>query len=123
MGLIKMALNAAGSGLADQTVEVFECQNFDQKTLMRKATMRNAKNNKASDAYISSGSVFHVAINQAALLVEDGKVWVEAATCKGQDCVRMGVIEREGQGIACLPHRLVISIKGADQSGPDVIIK
>ena len=37
--------------------------------------MRNAKNNKATDAYISSGSVFHVAINQAALLVEDGKVW------------------------------------------------
>lgn len=75
MGLIKMGINALSGTLADQTVEVFECQNFDQKTLMRKATMRNAKNNKATDAYISSGSVFHVAINQAALLVEDGKVW------------------------------------------------
>ena len=76
MGLIRMALSSVGSSLSDQVVEYFRCDGLDQNTLCVPATqvIRGKAVNKGTESYISSGSVFDVAINQAALLVEDGKV-------------------------------------------------
>lgn len=77
MGLIKMFTSAVSSNLQDQVIEYFRCDGMSQDVLCVPATkvMRgNVVNNGQAD-YISSGSVFDVAINQAALLVEDGKVW------------------------------------------------
>ena len=56
------------------------------------------------------------------IVIEDGSVRVTEATCKGQDCVKMGAIDREGEVIACLPHKLLISITSGGDS-PDVIIR
>ena len=77
MGLIRMFASAVGSNLADQVVEYFRCDGLNQDTMCVPATkvLRGKAVNNGSNDYISSGSTFDVAIGQAALLVEDGKVW------------------------------------------------
>lgn len=77
MGLIKMFASAVGSNLADQVVEYFRCEGMTNNTLAVPATkvVRGKAQNNGSNDYISSGSTFDVAVGQAALLVEDGKVW------------------------------------------------
>ena len=77
MGLIKMFTSAVGSNLSDQVVEYFRCDGMSQDTMCIAATkvLRGKAVNNGTNDYISSGSAFDVAIGQAALLVEDGKVW------------------------------------------------
>ena len=43
--------------------------------------------------------------------VADGSVMVRAADCKNQVCVKTGKIRYQGEVIACLPHRLIVSIE------------
>ena len=56
------------------------------------------------------------------VVIENGTVRVEEANCKGQDCVRMGAISKEGEVIACLPHKLLITVTGGKEQ-PDAVIK
>ena len=56
------------------------------------------------------------------IVIESGSARVEEASCKGNDCVKMGKISREGEIIACLPHKMLISISGGGDPA-DVIIK
>lgn len=51
--------------------------------------------------------------------VEDGKAFIESATCPGQDCVHQGAISKTGSSIVCLPNRVSIRIEGGSA---DVII-
>jgi hypothetical protein len=44
--------------------------------------------------------------------VEGGSVRVLEADCASQTCVHSGAIKRAGDMIACLPHRLVIKLRG-----------
>jgi hypothetical protein len=53
------------------------------------------------------------------VIIEDGKVWVEEATCPQKICKRQGKIALPGQSIICLPNRIVITIKGDKQ--PDAV--
>ena len=55
------------------------------------------------------------------IVIENGEVRVKSANCRGNDCVKMGAISTEGQFIACLPHKMLITISGGDDA-PDVII-
>ena len=55
------------------------------------------------------------------IVIEKGSVRIGYASCKGNDCVKMGTIKKEGQVIACLPHKMLITISG-DETSPDVII-
>ena len=55
------------------------------------------------------------------IVIEKGSVRVKEASCKGGDCVKMGSISREGEVIACLPHKMLITIEGGGDS-PDVVI-
>jgi hypothetical protein len=45
--------------------------------------------------------------------VKDGWVQVRAADCENQVCVKTGWIRNPGEVIACLPHRLIITIEEA----------
>ena len=49
---------------------------------------------------------------------------VSEADCPTQDCVHTGTISRSGQGIVCLPARIIIQLTGgqADPGGVDVVI-
>ncbi|OJG81064.1 hypothetical protein RV10_GL004063 [Enterococcus pallens] len=42
--------------------------------------------------------------------ITDQKIRVREASCRDQVCVRRGWIEKKGDTIVCLPHKLVIEI-------------
>lgn len=46
--------------------------------------------------------------------ISGGKVTMESANCKNQDCVHHSPVSRTGESIVCLPHKIVVSIKGED---------
>ncbi|MEA4922501.1 MAG: NusG domain II-containing protein [Eubacteriaceae bacterium] len=48
------------------------------------------------------------------IAIKDGYVYMKSATCHGQDCVHQGKIDGASQSIICLPHKLVVEIKGED---------
>lgn len=46
------------------------------------------------------------------IIINDSNVWMEDADCPDKVCVKTGKIKSTGQTIVCLPHRVVIEIKG-----------
>lgn len=53
------------------------------------------------------------------LVVENGKIRVDAASCASQDCVRRGAADG-GAPIVCLPNRLVIEF--SDDGALDALL-
>lgn len=53
--------------------------------------------------------------------IKDGEVWIDSANCYNQVCVFERPISKPGQAIVCLPHKLVIEIKGEKNQGVDII--
>ena len=77
MGLIKAAVSAGSSVLADQWKEYFYCDSLPENVLMIKGAKRTGKrssNTKGSDNVISNGSVISVADGQAMIIVDDGRI-------------------------------------------------
>ncbi len=77
MGLIKAALGAAGSVLADQWKEYFYCGALPDDILVvkgRKRVSGRSSNTKGKENVITNGSVIAVAEGQCMLIVEQGKV-------------------------------------------------
>ena len=46
------------------------------------------------------------------LVIKDGRAAVTEASCPDKVYVHTGWIDKSGQSIVCLPHRLVVSIEG-----------
>ena len=77
MGLIKAAIGATGSVLADQWKEYFYCDALPVDTLVVRGQKRvsgRSSNTRGSDNIISNGSVIAVADGQCMMIVEQGKV-------------------------------------------------
>ncbi len=57
------------------------------------------------------------------ILVEPGRICIEAADCPDQVCVNTGWISDSAAPIVCLPHRLVVRIEGGTESdgAPDAL--
>lgn len=53
------------------------------------------------------------------LVIADGAARVEQADCPDQVCVDHGAIRYAGESIVCLPHKLVVSVEGGQESGID----
>jgi hypothetical protein len=51
--------------------------------------------------------------NYNVIRAEDGSIFVADSDCKGRDCVKSGRIGRAGGAIVCLPHKLVITVRGS----------
>lgn len=51
--------------------------------------------------------------------IENGAVSVTHADCPDGLCVRQGKINRQGQSVVCLPHGLVITVKGGAENDVD----
>lgn len=47
--------------------------------------------------------------------VKDGAVRVSEANCSNQVCVNTGTVSHAGEIIACLPHRLILSISSGNE--------
>ncbi len=52
---------------------------------------------------------------------DGGGARIIEADCENGDCVKSGKITSSAQIIACLPHRLVVRLSGAGETGADVI--
>lgn len=48
------------------------------------------------------------------LVVEDGRIWCEEASCPDKVCVRQGKQSQDGGQIVCLPNRMFVKVS----SGP-----
>ena len=59
--------------------------------------------------------------------VEDGAVYMEEANCRDGLCIRQGKMKNGAKTIVCLPHKVVVQLKGdapaGDNSDLDVIIQ
>ncbi|HAF27205.1 MAG TPA: hypothetical protein DCG85_07835 [Lachnospiraceae bacterium] len=50
------------------------------------------------------------------IYIRNGSVCVTEADCKNHICVNSGFIDKKGQVIACIPHRLLVTIEdGGEQ--------
>lgn len=50
------------------------------------------------------------------LHIDDGVAWLSEADCQDQICVNTGKIKYAGQSIICLPHKVVVEIKEAEDA-------
>lgn len=56
------------------------------------------------------------------LLVENNSIQMDSANCNDALCVKQGNISKVGQTIICLPHKLIIEIKGDELDSKDDLI-
>lgn len=55
--------------------------------------------------------------------IRDNTIKVISADCKDDLCVKQGEISKVGESIVCLPHKLIIEIKGDEKdSSSDMIL-
>ncbi len=50
------------------------------------------------------------------LVIEDGVAYVKDSTCPDHLCEYMGKISKVGQSVICLPNRVVVEIRGNNNS-------
>ena len=75
MGLIKAAIEAGSSTLADQWLEYIYCDRMDDNVLMRKGSAKSeGSNTKGTDNTITNGSKIVVGEDQFLIVVSDGKI-------------------------------------------------
>jgi len=55
------------------------------------------------------------------IYIRDGEAWVEEANCLNQVCVKHSHISKIGEMIVCIPHKLILEIKG-DKNALDIIV-
>lgn len=51
--------------------------------------------------------------------IKDGKVSVIDADCNNRACVKSKAISKKGEQIVCLPHKLIVVIKGGSEAELD----
>lgn len=56
------------------------------------------------------------------LVIADGFAYVKDANCNDLVCIQRGKISQVNETIACLPHRLIIYIKGNGQNDIDAVV-
>lgn len=75
---------------------------------------------KITDDY-SSSYTFKEGDDYNIVKIEKGKVWIEEANCNNQVCVFENPIDKVGQAIVCLPHKLIVEIQGDEERNIDII--
>ena len=53
---------------------------------------------------------------------EDGQAFVTEADCRDQICVDHKKIEKVGETIVCLPHKMVVEIIGEGEAEMDMVV-
>ena len=56
------------------------------------------------------------------LLIKNNSIVMDSANCNDALCVKQGNISKVGQTIICLPHKLIIEIKGDELDSKDDLI-
>jgi hypothetical protein len=55
------------------------------------------------------------------LVIENGSVYMEEASCPDGICVRHRRIEKNGENIICLPNRVVVTIRSREEGSVDAV--
>lgn len=55
------------------------------------------------------------------VVIEDDTAYVTEADCPDKICVGMQKISRDGEMICCLPHRLILTVRGTESAGYDAV--
>ena len=55
------------------------------------------------------------------ITIKENEIYVEAADCPDKICVNHSHISHTGESIVCLPHRMIITIEGKEDSQIDGI--
>ena len=56
------------------------------------------------------------------LIIQDGKAYVDTASCPDGICSSHRPVSRDGESIICLPNKVVIEIHTVTNSGPDIAV-
>ncbi|MCR4925833.1 MAG: NusG domain II-containing protein [Clostridiales bacterium] len=64
---------------------------------------------------------YDINIESVVIRVEKGKIFFSDSDCKDKICVKSGKLSHIGDTSACLPNKVVITIKGVGSSGVDAI--
>ena len=49
------------------------------------------------------------------VITGQGQVYISESDCHDKTCISMGTISRNGEFVACLPHRLFVTITGKEE--------
>lgn len=52
-----------------------------------------------------------IALEGNEIVIENGYVYMKAATCPDKVCVRSGKISKKGEQIICLPNKVIVRIE------------
>ncbi len=55
------------------------------------------------------------------LVIRDGKADIERASCPDGICSDHRPIRHDGESIICLPNKVVVTVRSADNEAPDII--
>lgn len=56
------------------------------------------------------------------ILIRNNTVKIIEADCKDELCIKQGEISKVSQTLVCLPHELIIEIKGDESNDDDIIL-
>ena len=76
---------------------------------------------EAARCPLSADGTFPLNGGSNVLVISGGEAWVSEANCPDKICMGMGKISRNGEFIACLPNRLIITIEGGEADAPDAL--
>ena len=57
------------------------------------------------------------------LVIKDGKADITEADCPDKLCVHQAPISREGEALVCLPHRVVVTVRGEGKAAYDALTR
>lgn len=77
---------------------------FSNGKLFKKVSLQNPN--------ASENVIVETDLGKNIIQIEKGKVRIIEADCPDRICIKNGWISEPGQMIVCLPHKLVIEIKG-----------
>ncbi|MBQ0018233.1 MAG: NusG domain II-containing protein [Clostridiales bacterium] len=113
LGIASTILVSHGKSTGDKVVITQGGELYGTYSLMEDRSIdiqSDAAHNKDAD------SVYNTVV------IENGKVRMEAASCHNQVCVRHAAISSAGESIICLPNRIVVKIEG-NGGGYDAVSK
>lgn len=106
---------------------------FTPHLIFAKSSLKNSSSTYASikvdgehykDIALSETEEIKIDLNnkENTILIKNKTIEMKSANCKDELCVKQGSISKVGQTIICLPHKLIIEIKGEETDSKDDLI-
>ena len=57
------------------------------------------------------------------LVIKDGKADITEADCPDRLCVHQAPVSREGEALVCLPHKVVVTVRGEKEVAYDALTR